>query len=95
MEDMPASAAPLPSVAAGFPVRAPRDVDVPGFTTVLGRGILSGALGADFECEGSLLPGKCALARPIDAARLCAGLPDCLSVVVCLNGRPVELPAGE
>ncbi|EFN54969.1 expressed protein [Chlorella variabilis] len=47
------------NTTAGFPVRAPRDVDVPGFTTVLGRGILSGALGADFECEGSLLPGKC------------------------------------
>jgi hypothetical protein len=76
----------LLAAPAGFPLRLPEDLDVPGFTTEPGRGIVAGGLGGDLTCDASLIPGRCALARSIDAARLCTSKPDCLSVVIYENG---------
>ncbi|PSC73546.1 Serine threonine-kinase CTR1 [Micractinium conductrix] len=66
----------------GFPARqAPQAVS--GFTEEPGHGII----GADFSCPLSVLPGKCAYRRLLDAATMCVdAVNECRAVVWYFNG---------
>ncbi|KAL4431038.1 hypothetical protein ABPG75_006294 [Micractinium tetrahymenae] len=68
-------------VVSGFPLReAPQAVL--GFTEVPGQGIA----GADFSCPMSVLPGKCAYKKLLDAATMCVDALQCTAVVWFFNG---------
>lgn len=54
----------------------------PGFTTLAAQGVQGG----DFPCSGSILPGACAFASPLDAVSVCAWVEACRTVVVFANG---------
>ncbi len=71
-----------PSALAGFPLHeAPQDVL--GFVEVQGQGII----GADFPCPMSVLPGKCAYEKLLDAATMCVDALQCTAVVWFFNGE--------
>ncbi|KAL4452701.1 hypothetical protein ABPG75_008363 [Micractinium tetrahymenae] len=88
---MPCTAVPVAGVAgpwikrtAGFPVRyqAPQ---TPGFAALQAEGVA----GSDMQCDGSVLPGRCAFASVDAAVQACSGLPDCSSVVIYFLGKAV------
>lgn len=72
-------------VCAGFPVRA-LPPSLPGYTARVAAGID----GADLECPGSIEPGVCAFPSPVDAAAVCAALPECRAVTFLAEGALSE-----
>jgi hypothetical protein len=73
--------------AAGFPV-TPLNFTLYGFSEVDGQGIL----GADFSCDGSVVPGACAFNSLVQALRECVSVVNCRSVVVYQNGAAACRP---
>lgn len=78
---LPASGHALPY--AGFPVLRPLHYMATLVSEVPGRAIE----GADFECQGTLEPGRCVYANLDEAVYQCFGNPKCESVVVFTNGE--------
>lgn len=69
---------------AGFPLRE-MPPELPGYTARAAAGID----GADLdECPGSILPGVCAFETALDAAAVCAALPECRAVTYYADGAP-------
>lgn len=62
-------------MGAGFPARA-LPPSLPGYTARAAAGIS----GDDLECPSSVVPGVCAFASAVDAATVCAALPECRAV---------------
>ncbi|PRW59527.1 Serine threonine- kinase CTR1 [Chlorella sorokiniana] len=63
------------SGTAGFPLRE-LPPSLPGYTARAAAGIS----GDDLECPGSILTGVCAFSSEVDAAAVCAALPECRAV---------------
>lgn len=82
----PGSSAPAPAPLlpspAGFPLRSELQ-DSGTFETHSGRGVLGG----DLECNGTLVPGRCAVAGVTQAAILCGTWPDCDAAVHYSEGE--------
>lgn len=84
---LPCTLMPPPAmhVCAGFPVRA-LPPSLPGYTARVAAGID----GADLNCPGSIEPGVCAFPSPVDAAAVCAALPECRAVTFLAEGALSE-----
>ncbi|KAL4452702.1 hypothetical protein ABPG75_008364 [Micractinium tetrahymenae] len=75
------AAGPWVERTAGFPVRyqAPQ---TPGFVARQAEGVA----GNDMQCDGSVLPGRCAFASVDAAVQTCSTAADCDSVVIYYRG---------
>ena len=75
---------PPPGVAVTSGFRVPELLpDLPDFSIAEAQGIVGGELP---ECPGTVLPGKCAFARVLDALVACAGTDACRAIVHYFNG---------
>lgn len=83
MEARAAATLPVASTPrAGFPLRE-LPPSLPGYTARAAEGIS----GDDLEsCPSSILPGVCAFASAVDAATICATLPECRAVTFYAEG---------
>lgn len=76
-------------VTSGFPVAAPAALPASAaLQAAFGEAIQGhGIQGGDMHCDGSLLPGGCALRSVDDAAALCLAAPTCQALVLYSQGE--------
>lgn len=61
---------------------------VAGFSTLQAEGVA----GSELQCDGSVLPDRCAFPSVVEATEACQALPACRSVVIYSQGEAISPP---